>query len=506
MFKTLRAIKDAYITDRIINGQAQLTANVGAGGSLDLYKLYGFTSTVSGSTTLPNTELTRLLVQFDTAPLQELWSNGLIDITNPSFSCVLHLYDVYGGQPTPSNFAVTINPLSASFDEGGGRDVVYYSDSDVCNWLSSSYASGSWLMSGCAQGGDDSGPCDYLTASANVGNLTFTQFFNVGTEDLKVDITPIISASLAELIPNVGLRIAFSPSLESDVHTYFVKRFASRTAFNSDLHPKLHVRFNDSIQDDTLNLHLDSTGYLFLHNYVGSSPSNLASGSTYLSGSNCILLQLTTPVSGATYTLDFVGSQHSSGVNPQVGIYSASVKISSNDPLLMPQWQASGSITFTPTWTSLDGTITYLQDKPIKVLPSQCGSQSIDPKKFEVTVLGLPDTLNHDEQTVLRVNIFDYTQPYLLQATRLPVELPGIIVRNVHYQVRDPITGLIPIPFDVIKNSTLVSNDSVGMYFTLDVSNLTVGRSYVIDIMIVSGNNKQLYPAISTTFRVACTS
>jgi hypothetical protein len=496
MFKVLRPVKDAYITNRITNGVAQLQANVGLAGSMDLFKLYGYTSTVSGSTITPNTELSRLLIHFDLQPLRDLIAAGQVDFSNSSFSCRLHLFDVYGGQPCPDHYSVTVNPLSASFDEGHGKDVVFYSDFDVCNWLTSSLASGSWLASGCAQGSTSPSPGDYFT------DYSAQQTFGDGTEDLDIDITTIVSATLAGLLPDAGLRIAFSAALEGDTHSYFVKRFASRGAFNAEKRPVLYIRYDDSIQDDTNNLFLDSTSYLFLYNYVRGAAANLTSGSTAITGSNSLILQMQTPVSGGLYSLFFTGSQYFSGRNPQVGIYSASVTIPMNDPLLLPQWQASGSITFTPTWKSLDGTVLYAVDPPVKALLPQRGPQSLVTTHLDVSVMGLHEEYGDNDQQVLRVNLWDFTQPFLTNAVRLPVELPGIIVRDAHYQVRDNDNGFVAIPFDQVHNSTRLSNDTKNMFFTLDTSSLIAGHSYVIDILVATDNAKQLYRGASKVFRV----
>lgn len=510
MFKVLYADKDAYLQTRVVNSAPQVSGNVGAAGSLDLFKLYGYTSTVSGTTSLPNTELSRLLVHFNLLPLKQMVALGQVDPGAPTFSCRLHLYDVYGGQPTPSAFTVAVFPLSASFDEGHGRDVVYYSDQDACNWLTSSWASGSWFVTGCGLGLGAQQQCDYITASAQVNagaSLEVRQFFPGGTEDLDVDVTAVVSATLAGLLPDSGFRISFDPSLEVDSHSYFVKRFASRQAFNTELQPKLFVRFDDSVQDDTDNVYLDSRGYLFLYNYVASALANLTSGSagTQITGSNSLQLQLVTPISGGTKTLTFNASQFMLGINPQVGIYSASVLVSSTDPQLQPQWQASGSITFTPIWSSLDGTVAYLTGSTIKVLPPQRGPQAQVARKFSVTVLGLQDTHLSTEAAVLRVNLFDYTQPYFLVASKLPVELPGLIIRDVHYQVRDVDTGLVAVPFDTVTNSTRLSNDSASMFFKLDMSDLAPGHSYVIDVLVSTNNSQQIYKSASQTFRVVTT-
>lgn len=503
MYKILRATSDAYITNRVINRERQTNANLGSAGSLDLFKLYGITSTVSGTTRLPNTELSRLLVKFDLRPLQQLVSAGKVDPTNGSFRCRLQLRDVYGGQPTPSNFSVNVHPLATQFIEGLGHDVVFYSDYGVCNWLSASYTT-PWLIEGCGQAGDDSTPCDYLTAS--VGTLiSASQNFTSGEEDLDVDVTAAVSAMLASQIPDAGFRIAFSDSLETDNHTYFVKRFGGRTAYNEEKHPQLVVMFDDSIQDDSKNMHLDAAGTLFLRNYVRNAASNLISGSIEVTGNDCLILQLSTVVSGGTYSLYFTGSQHFVGTNPQPGLYSASVLISATDPILNQEWQRSGSISFTPVWQSLDGTITYLTDDVLKVYPPQRGDVDIDTKRFEITVRGVRERVLPDEQLTLRVHIFDLTSPYVIQAVHIPVEMPGVVVRDVHYQVRDSVDGYVVVPFDTVNNSTRLSNDSTGMYFKLDTSNLIIGHTYVIDILVVTGENKQVYENASPAFRVGAT-
>jgi hypothetical protein len=490
MFKIIYADKDAYVTNRVVNGVAQVNANVGAAGSLDLFKVYGLTS--SGS--IPNTELSRLLVHFDMTSLRSMVAAGQLDLSNPTFSCHLQLSDVYGGQPTPRNFTLSIAALSSSFDEGLGRDVVLYADQDVCNWLTSSYATGSWFVTGCGLGG--TGSCDWLTTNST------SQVFTTGEEDLNVNVTPIVSGVLSGLLPDAGFRIAFSSNLEADQQTYFVKRFASRTAFNNDLQPRMVATWDDSIQDDTNNVFFDSPATLFFYNYVQSQLATIVSGTSPVTGSNCMLLTLSTPVSGGLYGLVFNTSQHKVGQNLATGIYSASIEVSSNDSMLQPQLEASGSVTFTPIWTSRDGTVTYSTGPTFKAYPPQRGDVFRGSRKFAVAVLGLQKSLSTNEQTVLRVNIFDYTQSYVSSVSRLPVDLPGIIVRDVHYQVRDQVTDRIVIPFDTVTNSTRISNDSLGMYFVLDSSNLTNGHTYVIDVLILSAGNQQLYKAASPAFRV----
>lgn len=513
MYRIFKADKDTYITNQVINGSRAENANVGAAGSLNLFKLYGHTTmdatgslvTADSSGSRPNIELTRLLIHYDIDDLRDLVAAGKIDPGNSSFNATVKLFDVYGGQPTPSNFTVALYPLSRSFDEGLGRDVVYCSDRDTSNFLTGSRAQGPWLMSGCLSGGLP-GTVDYITASSLILNgtsLKSVQTFTTGEEDLEIDVTTIVSATLAGLLPDNGFRISFDSSIENDHYTYFVKRFASRTAFNESKHPRLIVKFDDSIQDDVLSLELDSPSYLFLYNYVRQAPANLTSGSasTPITGSNCLILKLMTEISGGWHTLSFTGSQHTRGIFAVTGVYSASVTLPSTDTTLMTKLAQSGTIKLTPVWGSLDGTLSYLTGSAIYAYAPSRGAQVIDDKKFTVTVHGLKPDYFSDEEPVFRTNVFDVTSQ-TIRFSRLPVEHPGVVVRDVHYQVRDSVSGIIEIPFDTTYNSTRLSSDANGMYFKLDMTNLTKERSYVIDILVVTASGRTTYKAASPVFRV----
>jgi len=502
MYKVLRADKDTYIADRVIKSVRTYDANFGAAGSLNLFKLYGVTM----SSSLPNTELSRILIHYDLQPLRDLINEGLIDISNGSFNCSVKLFDVYGGQPTPSNFTAVLHPLSRSFDEGLGKDVVYHADRDVSNFLSGSRSGGAWLLSGCSAGGGLPGTVDYITASTSIlsgVDLESSQLFLTGEENLEIDVTLIVSATLAGLLPDEGFRIALDSSHETDLRTYFVKRFGGRTAFNEAKRPKLVVKFDDSIQDDSTSLYLDSPSKIFLRNYVHDAPANLTSGSgfTEITGSNSLILKLATEISGGWYTLEYSGSQHANGIIPITGIYSASVNLSSTDSTLVSKMTQSGSVKLIPIWGSIDGTVTFLTGSELTIFAAQRSGLSLETKRFTTSVHNVNEKYFSDENSTMRIHLFDITSPHLI-ASRLPIESPGRVIRDVHYQVRDVQSNEIEIPFDTSYNSTRCSSDALGMYFDLDMSNLISERTYVIDIMLVTSNKRKIYKSASPEFRV----
>ena len=337
MRRNFKADRDAYITDRVVKGTRRVSASTGWAGSLDLFKLYGLT--VSGG--LPNVELSRILIHFDIEELKELVSERKIDPSDPSFWCKMRLKDVNGGQPVPSDFTISVFPLSASFREGLGKDISYYSDRDVCNWLSSSIGV-SWHLSGCASPCHASIPGDYITSSISLASTETQAFFKTGEEDLVVDVTQIVSATLSGEIPDEGFRIAFTGSLEEDSYTYFVKRFASRHAYDESFRPRLDVGFDDSVRDDWVDAYLDVDNTVSLYNEVFGVPSNIVSGSSYspVTGSNCIVLKLTTNVSGGSgsHTYFFTGSQRNLGTTgfcPVTGAYDVTFNVSSFAPVIV---------------------------------------------------------------------------------------------------------------------------------------------------------------------------
>jgi hypothetical protein len=158
-------------------------------------------------------------------------------------------------------------------------------------------------------------------------------------------------------------------------------------------------------------------------------------------------------------------------------------------------------VQFTQSWSSVDGTVNFPGNTSVvSAVQAERGSSVVDVQRFLVSVYEVQDQYSTDEQFTLRVNIFDYTSPNVFMV-KTPMSLPGIVVHDVHYQVKNQESGEISIPFDTTYNSTRCSSDAKGMYFKLDTSNMAVG-SYSIDILIKRGNVQHLYNAVSPIFRI----
>ncbi|NDC22835.1 MAG: hypothetical protein EBZ49_01710 [Proteobacteria bacterium] len=511
MYLILTASKDTYITNKIINQRFRaIDANVGRAGTLDLFKLYN-ESNISGETN--PVEISRILIKFDTDALQSLTSS-VLDINDPSFSCTLKMCDVLGTQSVPRNFNITVLPLSQSFDEGDGRDIGSFADIDVANFVTASYSGGTvypWFITGAAKIGLLGSPDIDVIGSGSLGagivQLASTQNFSLGNEDLSIDVTRLVSATMSGQIPDCGYRVSFIDAEESDDKTRFVKRLGSRHSKNVYLRPTIHVSFDDSIHDNHESFIFDSSGSLFLSNFHRSSPANIVSGSSLIqvTGENCMILKLSTGSYTKTVNVSmYTGSTTGQGTT---GLYYASFAIPSSDSSVISGSQtvsdfvlSSGSITFTESWESIDGSVKYFQ-RDLTVRSPSRNALSYIPRSPNLRLVNLQSDYNLTDSVRLRLFGID-----TLNVQNRPAKsyrnVVSEIFEKVFYRVIDTDMGKVVIPFDKNRNGTLCSTDSDGMFFDFKMSSLVPGRVYHFEFLIIDRGIETKIPYKSSSFRV----
>lgn len=514
MYRILSASKDTYITNKIINNTFRATdANVGRAGTLDLFKLYD-ESSVSGDPT--PVELTRLLLKFDLDPLRAL-TGSTLDINHSSFKCNLKLFDVMGGQTLPTNFKLIAFPLSKSFDEGGGRDVIKFEDLDAANFITASVSGDTavgWQVTGANnQGLLGSNNLDIISSGNlndgnGVVNLWTEQTFPLGTENLNMNVTTVISATLAGQIPDYGFRISFSGTQESDNRSRFVKRFASRHSTNTRIRPRLEVLYNDTIQDHHQSFFFNLSGSIFLNNKVRGRLKNITSGSslTAIEGNNSLLVKLVT----GSFSKFVTGSQLSLGENFITGIYSASFAIFGGDTTVVNTGsygavtladlvRDSGSVTFTTFWQSIDNTVGYHTGSLTIKSQERTGFVNTDAVLI-LNLTNLNPSYKKGKKVRIRVVAFDNTEPVVVH--KVPLERFSLVFTEAFYRIRDAYNKDIVVPFDEVNNATQLSTDSDGMYFDIFTEDLDTGRTYMIDILIKDAGNDRVYEKVGGTFRI----
>lgn len=504
------ASSDTYITDKIIGGQFRATdANVGRAATLDLFKLYDETALLGVT---GQVEISRAMVKFDYQPLYDLTAS-ILNLNSSNFKATLQLFDIAGGNSSPSNFNLIVHSLSQSFDEGVGRDVSVFNDLNAANFITASFTTQNnvWFTSGANSGGLlGSNNLDFIVSGnlgAGVVNLFAVQNFVKGTEDLSIDVTTIVSATLAGKLPHHGFRIAFSGTEETDTKTRFVKRFATRHVANSLIRPRLLVRFDDTIFDSSADFRFDTSGSIFMESFVDSSPANLVSGSslTAVTGQNCLLLNLVT----GSFSFTTTGSQHKTGTgSPNVtGLYSASFALASADTTVVTGSEtlakfvaASGSVTFDAYWKSIDGNFGYLTGSLKVTRPARAQGNFTTRRPMLRVVNSNPYYVQKD---VVRFRIFgvDLEQQFN-QPVKRARKLTSVIYNKVYYQVIDRMSGKVIIDYDNTNDSTRLSIDGQGMFFDFRMQALPAGRSYGFRFYIVERGQTYLSSEDDTFFDV----
>lgn len=490
MIKIITSSGDTYVTNKIVDGQFSVSGNVGRAGTLDLFKLYD-ESVPTGSN-----EVSRILVDFDLTGLNYL--SASLDVRDPTFKANLKLKALGLGQSVPSGFTVSVFPISSSFTEGVGRDIVSFADVGAANWLSRSIGA-LWNVTGCGLGNDIAVPSDYVISDTASGVASFeaTQLFSLGTEDLDVDVTRIVSSSLAGRLNFNGFRISFSGSNETDTITRFVKRFGSTNARDFYVRPKLIVQCDDSIIDNRSSsfVDVDNTLLYFSSDRGYVSPFKELNGSL-VTGSNCVVLTLVT----ASFTASFTGSEASSFSGTRIpGIYNVNFHVSGTAVISGTQTvndflNSSGSVKFVETLKTQSGS------RNLKT-----GTVTLRPSSWAVTTPGYPDFIvsihmsspNFTIGQNVRMTAMFFDRNEESRASKIPIQISQTELYGVRYRLRDTLTG--ELLFDFCDGSKM-SLDSGGWFADLPTSGMKVGSIYSAEFELLK--NGKLYSVIDRSTRL----
>jgi hypothetical protein len=485
MIISLTASADTYITNKIVDGQARIFSNVGKAGTLDLFKLYDETEQSN------SLELSRILLKFNLDYLN-FFTSSILNLNN--LNAVLKLKPIVLGNPCPNNFTISVFPLAQEFTEGLGRDVISFADLDISNYITASLNS-SWFLSGCSQGGlSGSSNIDYIThADFGTGliSLESKQYFDIGSENLEIDVTNIVSASLCNKLSNFGFRVAYSASDEASSTSLFVKRFASRHVKNKLLVPTLEIRFDDSRIDQKESLFFDEIGNVFLISKNSTSYVNLKDlGGNELTGSNCILLGLST----GSFSINFTGSQEILG-EKITGIYKAPILISSNDVSIVSGTKTlseyileNDSISFNASWKTLNGLKTFKNE--IIDIKSLILTDAVSARSKVIVRCDGPREVTQSDIIFIRSLFYDIAPEEI--AYKFSYEREALKLPRVLYRIRDVQTDTLICDFN--NNFTKLSLDSIGNYFNISATSLPLDAPLTFEFLVnYNGDEKIIF-------------
>lgn len=519
MYRLLKCDRDTYITNKVIAGVTSSDANVGSAGTLNLFKLAASSSILLNNSS-SGIEISRGLLHFNLQPIYDLTSS-LINMNSSSFKCYLSMKDVYGGDVCPSNYTLSVFPLAKAWTEGRGMDVVAYRDLDAANFITASSNPSliTWAISGAMSGGFVGGTgIDYYTSGSTIGLLECTQSFLRGDEDLYMDVTKLVSGTIAGILPDNGFRLSFTSSQETDSVTRFVKRFGCKNTQDVLLRPKLIVQYNDAIIDDNQMLYFDVTNSLYIYNVFRGISQNFISSSMQITGSNSLVLSLfssrsltyitssyqnnfSASISYLTRSLtyfsqSFSASQYYVGSNPIPGIYYSNFVLPSSNPFYSGSFPAK----FKQCWQSIDKTVTYVTGNYLDIANMAGINESFVERNLVVNIINLKNTYQQNEVARLRVFVQDYNAEVVVSAVASLTK--PTVFKLMHYRISHAFSGKIIIPFDTVTNSTQLSSDSGGMYFDLYMSDLDVNYIYEIEFEITENGRNFFVTNGSFRFKV----
>jgi hypothetical protein len=460
--------KDTYITNKVLGGVSRATgANVGYASTLDLFKLHN-ESSLSG-TTSDIQELSRALLYFDLDGLKSSIENQT-SVSESTLKIELILSDLQGSQVAPANFTLELYPMSASWDEGIGSDISGLTDLQASNWVSRSLDT-EWS----SEGGDIG-----TYSSSYIATQTFTE----GTEDLRMDVTAWVQAYWNETHANNGWALKFTAAQETNSQSYFVKRFASRHSRNPFIRPRVEASWENYHLDDRLNFEAGTTNAISISNIRNDVATAL--GETPA---------LTLSYGAWTKTDATISGVSLAGV-AQTGRYSAAVgaiDIYGNDSALATDLIASGSLLLQEKWTISSGAQIVHSGSFKLVNPLAVNTSS--PRDLRFTIVDLKSTYTVNETPTVRLFIRERSvEP---QAVRQPLNLPSLSLKKAYYQIRDFNTKKILIPFSdslaTANESTRISSDGTGMYFSFPASVLPRGRVYTIEIAHYDRGKRRIF-------------
>lgn len=178
-----------------------------------------------------------------------------------------------------ASFDLICFPINKSWDEGRGYDLSEerYIVKQGGNPLISGYSN--WNSATMTMNWDVPGIFVNPTASTAVTFYSI-QHFDIGNEDIDMDVTNIVQDWLSGGSINNGLSVCYSREFELlSTNTRFISSFFTQHT-NTAYKPYIEVTYNQTFKDDRSNITNNRPVRLFLYTFSGNNSANYYSAST----------------------------------------------------------------------------------------------------------------------------------------------------------------------------------------------------------------------------------
>lgn len=467
-FKRYIATKDNTITNSY---QENLStrgtgSNMGQSDILEVFYIYAQQSSTSK-------EKARILLDFPISSMSTDRTNGLIPDSG-SVSFFLKMTNVKHSSTLPRDYKLTVHGVSGSWEEGNGLDMENYSDLTYdltgSNWINRA-GSTNWET----EGGD------YYTDSSS----SFDVSFPVGDEDLEIDITPLVEqwinsdGNVLGSKDNHGLMVKLSSSYEnSSTNSYYTKKFFAKSSEFFFRRPMIEARWNSARRDNRGNLIFSSSVLpasenlmnLYMYNYIRGNLRDIAGDSSQIPVLNLYASSGSTPEGDALYFRDSSNNAVNflSASRESTGVYKATFSItnsvvSTTYPYLVDVWTFSGSEVHTGS------AMTPQSHQFTNYIPNP---------KYVISMPGNKDIYSRNEKARFRLFVRENNwSPNIYTVTNSQTK--SLLIHSASYQVIRISDQKIVIPHNTgSDSSTILSYDSEGNYFDLDMSNFEEGYTF----------------------------
>lgn len=467
-FKRYLATKDNTITNSF---QENLTvratgSNMGQADILEVFYIYAQQSATSE-------EKARILLEFPVSDISTDRTNSIIPASG-NVSFYLKMTNAKHSTTLPRDYKLTVHAVSGAWQEGRGLDMEGYTDLTYDNtgstWVNRT-GSTAWSTAGG----------DFYTDSSS----SFDASFLVGDEDLEVDVTTLVEqwlnsdGNVLGSKDNHGFMIKLSSSYEnSTTDSYYTKKFFARSSEFFFRRPIIEARWDSSRRDNRGNMIFSSSILppsenlmnLYMYNYFRGNLMDIAGDSTQIPVLNLYYSSGSVPEGEVRYFRDSSNNpvNYLSSSRVSKGVYKATFSITSSIktstyPYLVDVWTYSGSQVHT--------------------------GSAIDPKSHNFSnynpntnyVISMPNlkagySKNETERFRLYVREKGWSPNVYTVAKS---KTPTLLIQSASYKILRVSDSKVVVPYNTGSNSsTLLSYDSEGNYFDLDMSHLEEGYTF----------------------------
>ena len=466
--------KDTTITNAYkenLKGRAT-DANMGLSDSLEVFFIYNQTSKANPSSA-DKLEEARIIIY---PKFQDIWDYYGTFPTDAKF--ILRLFNAPHPFTLPKNYTLQVHEITDSWDEGHGLDMESYKDVGFANWTNRKEGL-TW---------------DTTIASGTGTNLKASKLFDLGTEDLEVDLTSAIQAGWNNGEPETAYVIKFSSTDTDDsgdnTLNFYTKKFFARSSEFFFKRPVIEVRRQDAVEDNRGNFYKASSGLsatdnqrkLYFYNSVNGVRKSLETGGSTF---HVRLYQDSTYTTAFSPDLFALASETALGS----GIYVATVTVPEATALtkIYDRWYISADAGTTET--------SILKEGSIKVLTRDFSTDSGN-TEYVLDVINMKPSYLRTEKPKFRVytRAKDWSPTIYTVASK---EIENLIIDKIYYKIVRLVDDAVVVDYGngtsaLNKEHTLLSYDASGSYFDFDMSSLESGYMYGIKFMLsVNGELKE---------------